>query len=313
MRIDVHAHVWSKEYLDMLAGFGNTATAVHRGLGAGSGDPELDARFALMESAGIDLQVLSAPPASPHFAREADAVTAARWINDEYAELVGRFPSRFRAFASLPFPHTDAALTELTRALDTLGMAGATVTTSVLGRSLDDPAFLPIYAELDRRGSVLYVHPAGAGAESSLIGSNMTWAVGAPIEDTVAIMHLVLAGIPSRFPNMKILTSHLGGALPMLVSRVDRQNGWEAPETPETPSLALRRMWFDTVGHGHVPALRAAASSLGADRLVLGTDFPYQTGDAFREAVSYVEQSGLPTADTKAILDTTAAELLGLE
>jgi aminocarboxymuconate-semialdehyde decarboxylase len=266
-----------------------------------------------MDSAGISLQVLSTPPASPHFAKEADAVTAARWVNDSYAGLVDRFPSRFKAFASLPFPHTDAALTELTHALDTLGMAGVTISTSVLGRSLNDPAFLPIYSELDRRGSVLYVHPAGAGAESSLIGSDMTWAIGAPIEDTVAIMHLVVAGIPSRFPRMKILTSHLGGALPMLVERVDRQNGWEAPETPEKPSLALRRLWFDTVGHGSIPALQAAAATLGADRLVLGTDFPYQSGDAFREAVTYVEKSGLPGADISGILDTTAVDLLGLE
>ena len=119
-----------------------------------------------MESAGIDMQVLSATPASPHFADEADAVRAARAVNDEYADLVRRFPDRFHAFASLPFPHTDAALAEMDRALGELGMLGVAVTTSVLGRSVADPALLPVYAELDRRGAVLYVHPAGAGAGS---------------------------------------------------------------------------------------------------------------------------------------------------
>lgn len=312
MRIDVHAHLWSQAYLDLLERFGNTATGVHRGLGAGPTEQELEDRFALMASAGIDLQVLSATPASPHFAVQTDAVQAARAVNDEYAELVRRFPERFRAFAALPLPHTDAALDELDRALGELGMLGAAVTTSVLGRSVADPAFWPVYAELDRRAAVLYVHPEGAGAYSPLIGPTMTWEIGAPIEDTVGITHLIQAGIPSRFPHLKIVTSHLAGALPMLLERMDRQYGWEAPDTPEKPSVAAGRMWFDTVGHNHTPALRAAAETFGADRLVLGTDFPYQASDAFREAVTYVQRAGLPDRDVSAVLDTTAAELLGL-
>jgi aminocarboxymuconate-semialdehyde decarboxylase len=312
MRIDVHAHLWSEEYLNLLARYGYERTAAHRGLGAGTNDGELDARFALMASAGIDLQVLSATPAAPHFTDAAHAVEAARRGNDEYAELVRRHPDRFRAFASLPLPHTDAALAELTRALDDLGMLGAAITTSTLGRSPADPIFDPIYAELDRRGSVLYVHPAGVAAESPLIGSNMRWSTGAPIEDTIAIMNLILAGVPSRYPNMKIIASHLGGAVPMLLHRADRQYRWESPDTPEAPSAAVRRMWFDTVAHDHTPALRAAADSFGADRLVLGTDFPYQAGDEFGQAVSYVEHAGLPNDDVTGILDRTAAQMLGL-
>jgi predicted TIM-barrel fold metal-dependent hydrolase len=310
MRVDVHAHLWSDEYLDLLAEHGYPAADVHRGLGAGTSGAELEARFELMSSAGIDLQVLSTPPGSPHFATEADAVDVAQRVNDEYAEVIRRYPDKFRAFASLPFPHTDAALTELTRAIDDLGMLGAAITTSVLGRSVDDPAMLPVYAELDRRGSVLYVHPAGAGAGSPLINNHLTWSIGAPIEDTVAVMHLILAGIPSRFPNMKIIASHLGGALPMVLERVDRQVTWEAPDTPEKPSVAARRMWFDTVAHDHVPALRAAVESLGADRFVLGTDFPYQGGEAFRQAVTYVQRAELSAEDTAAILDRNAAGIL---
>lgn len=313
MRIDVHAHLWSEEYLQLLEGLGSTEAPFHHGLGAGVTSEELDQRFALMEKAGIDLQVLSTPPASPHFEHAADAVRAARWVNDEYAELVRQHPDRFRAFATLPLPHTDSSLNELSRALDELGMLGAAITTDVLGKSLDDPAFLPLYEELDRRGSVLYVHPAGTGAQSTLIGSTMTWSIGAPIEDTVALTHLILAGIPSRYPNLKILGSHLGGALPMVLERMDRQQVWESPDTPEKPSLAAGRMWFDTVAHDHVPALRAAVDTLGADHLVLGTDFPYQAGDAFQQAVTYVERAALPAAQTTAILDTNAVALLGLK
>src|SRR5262249_8691671 len=157
---------------------------------------------------------------------------------DEYAALTRRFPDRFRAFAALPLPHTEAALAELARALDQLDMVGAAVTTSVAGRSLADPALHPGYAELNRRKTVLYIHPAGRCADSPLInGHRIVWSVGAPIEDTIAIMHLVIAGVPSRYPDMKIIASHLGGLLPMVVGRVDDQIGFEAPDTPEKPSL----------------------------------------------------------------------------
>jgi aminocarboxymuconate-semialdehyde decarboxylase len=264
-----------------------------------------------MDAAGVHLQVLSVTPVSPHLADKAAAVRAARAVNDEYAETVAQHPDRLRAFAALPLPHTDAALTELTRALDELGMVGAAVTTSILGRGLGDPAFEPIYQELNRRGRVLYVHPAGVGAGSELIaGHNLTWSIGAPIEDTVAIMHLILAGIPSRYPNMKIITAHLGGALPMLLNRTDHQVPWEAPGTPELPSVAAHRLWFDTVGHDHAPALRAAVDTFGADRLVLGTDFPYQAGAEYQAAIDYIGRT-VSAPEAGAILDTNAAELFG--
>jgi 6-methylsalicylate decarboxylase len=312
MRIDVHAHLWSERYLDLLARLGNDRTAVHHGLGAGDTDEELRRRFELMDGAGIQMQVLSVTPASPHLQRQADAVEAACMANDEYAALTRRFPDRFGAFAALPLPHTESALAELRRALDQLGMVGAAVTTSVAGRSLADPAFHPVYAELNRRKSVLCIHPAGCGADSPLInGHRIVWSVGAPIEDTIAIMHLVIAGIPSRYPDMKIIASHLGGLVPMVVGRVDDQIDFEAPDTPEKPSLAFRRLWYDTVGHNHLPALRAAAEALGADRLLLGTDFPYQPGELFYAAVDYVRRAGLSEGDAEAILDRNAAALFG--
>jgi 6-methylsalicylate decarboxylase len=123
---------------------------------------------------------------------------------------------------------------------------------------------------------------------------------------------LITHGIPSRFPNIKIINSHLGGALPMLLQRADNQYQWEAPNTPERPSEAARRMWYDTVGHGHAPALRCAVESFGADRLVLGTDFPYEAGDIFVRAVDYIRDSGLNEDDAQAILERNAMALLHL-
>lgn len=197
MRIDVHAHYWSDEYLDLLAGFGKQDTATQRGLGAGGGR-ELTGRLALMDAAGVDMQILSAAPQLPHFADEASAVRAARFVNDEYAAVISVHPDRFRAFAALPLPHVDAAVAELTRAMDELGMVGATINTSILGRSPADDAWAPIFEALDRRAAALYVHPAGCGAGSPLISPyNLTWMIGAPIEDTVAILHLITREVPA--------------------------------------------------------------------------------------------------------------------
>lgn len=309
----MHAHLWTAGYLDRLECLGKTDTGTQRGIGADATAADLDRRFALMDRAGIDLQVLSVAPQSPHLAGESDAVALAGAANESYAELVARFPGRFRIFAALPLPHIDAALRELTRAFEDLGAVGAGVTTTVLGRTLADPLFHPLYEELDRRGAVLYIHPAGEGAASPLITEHaMTWMVGAPVEDTVAVMHLILAGIPARYPRMRVLASHLGGALPLLPRRLDDHLAFESPRTPERPSAAARRLWYDTVSHAHPPALAAAAASFGADRLVLGTDFPYEDGEVFLRAVDHIAASGLTPEEATMILDTNAANLLGL-
>ena len=214
--------------------------------------------------------------------------------------------------AALPMPHRQESLGEMGRALDQLRMAGVAMNTTVLGRALVEPDYEPVFAELNSRGAVLYLHPAGNGACSPLIGNyHLTWMVGVPVEDTISVMHLITHGIPARYPNIKIINSHLGGALPMLLQRADDQYGWEAPDTPELPSVAARRMWYDTVGHGHVPALRCAIDSLGADRLLLGTDFPYENGDVFVRAVDYIKDPQIDASAARAILDQNASALLG--
>jgi 6-methylsalicylate decarboxylase len=97
----------------------------------------------------------------------------------------------------------------------------------------------------------------------------------------------------------------------MLLQRADDQYQWEAPDTPERPSIAARRMWYDSVGHGHVPALRCAIDSFGADRLVLGTDFPYEAGDVFVRAIDYITDPQISSRDANAILESNATALFG--
>jgi 6-methylsalicylate decarboxylase len=312
MRIDVHAHYWTDGYLDMLVDLGRSDTATQRGIGAGGGT-ELDARLRLMDRAGIDIQVLSAAPQLPYGDDADRTATAARYVNDEYAALVSSHPDRFRAFAATPMPHIDAAFAEISRAIDELGMVGVTMNTSILDRAITDPQFEPVFAELDRRGAILYLHPVGNGASSPLVSDHhITWMVGAPFEDTIAAMQLITAGYLQRFPNVRIICSHLGGALPMIPLRADDHVAWEAPDTPEKPSLAVRRMWYDTVSHCHAPALRCAIESFGFERILLGTDFPYEDGDTFVRAVAYIDDAASSPAQALAIRETNAMALLGI-
>jgi len=155
--------------------------------------------------------VLSAAPQLPYGDDEARTAAAARYVNDEYAALVSTHPDRFRAFAATRMPHIDAALTEISRAIDELGMVGLTMNTSILDRAITDPEFEPVFAELDRRGAILYLHPVGNGACSPLVSEHhITWMVGAPFEDTIAAMQLITSGHLQKYPAVKIICSHLG-------------------------------------------------------------------------------------------------------
>src|ERR1700677_3314487 len=135
MRIDVHAHYWTDDYPDLLAGLGRTDTAAQRGLGAGGGE-ELEDRLQLMQRAGVDLQILSAAPQMPYAQDRDKAVAAARFVNDQYAGLVEQHPDHFRAFAAIPLPHVDESIAELGRALDELHMVGVAMNTTVLDHAL---------------------------------------------------------------------------------------------------------------------------------------------------------------------------------
>lgn len=312
IRIDIHAHLWTDDYLDLCQSYGNVDTGTQRNKGAGMGQAEIDKRFSLMEANGVEMQILSICPQAPDFANKEHAVTAAKKANDLYAEAVSRWPKKFKAFAAVPLPHVDESLKELERALDQLKFVGATTTTFPGNHSPADPSFAPFYEEMNRRGTVLYIHPSGNGIDSPfVIPYNLRWIVGAPIEDTVSIMHLIEAGIPQKYSKLKIVNSHLGGMLPMVYQRLDNISKWEHP-LPELPSITAKRMWYCSVGHGHPPALRAAVDSMGADRICLGTDYPYEGGELFDHAIQYVSHSGLKPEDAEKILDHNAAYVLGL-
>jgi predicted TIM-barrel fold metal-dependent hydrolase len=312
MRIDVHAHYFSGEYLDLLdrsGGVESTTSPGRRCLWP-SPSADIEARFDAMDRAGITLQILSISGVAPYFHDKAVAVTGARLANDNYAELVRTHPGRFAAFATLPMPHVDEALEELRRALDELGAVGVTLSTSVLGMSLADPRFAPIFEELNRRGAVLFIHPAGVACHSpDIMSSGLQWPLGAPFEDTLCAIQLIQAGFPTRYPRMKTILPHLGGTLPMLVHRLDELSRRHVSIELNMYD-AVRHFWYDTV-NGFPPALRLACDAFGTDRILFGTDYPFWRDEAHQLAMTYLHEIGLSDAEKTAIFEGNARGLFG--
>jgi len=311
MRIDVHAHYYPLELINLFDRLNGPLNAIPSALWTDQEQHEIGLRLGLMDAAGVAIQVLSVSSLFPYFASEADAVNAARISNDLYAELIGRFPHRFRAFAALPLPHIEASLKELARTLDELGMAGVTVGVTVMGKSIADSVFEPLYAELNRRAAVLFMHPDGSACPSLVRNHRLTWPIGAPFEDTLFALHLIQKTIPIRYPKIRFIVPHLGGMLPMILPRLDNQAQMFMPPDCERPSVTARRLWYDTVGHGSIAALRCACAGFGAERLLLGSDYPYQNHELYKRAITYVLDA-LSKDDAELILDRNAAALLNL-
>jgi predicted TIM-barrel fold metal-dependent hydrolase len=312
--IDIHAHYFRTEYLDRIDALPGTHPTLfmRRKNRVSNGPEEVEAQLRLMDRAGIDLQVLSISNHFPYFPAETDAVSMARLANDLYAELVRQYPRRFAAFACTPLPHIQASIDEMHRALDELGMLGVTAGTTVLGKSIADPAFEAFWAELDRRKSVLFLHPVGGSAGSQMIeASKLTWPIGAPLEDTVCLLQLMQAEIAQRFPNVKVIVPHLGGFAPFLMARLDELQDRFLSTSATAPSIQVKGFWYDTV-NAHPSALRCTRDTVGADRLLMGTDYPFWVGDAFILAVDYVRQSGLSADETDEILGENAEKILKL-
>lgn len=315
MRIDVHAHYYPPALYDLLARVAGVqrsrGTQLTRGF---SLHIPLDEQLELMTVAGIDCMVLSLGNTPPYFEDRGVAASVALGANDLYVDLHMRHPSRFHAFVGLPLPHVDAALHELDRALTLPGVVGVGLGCSVLGRPLDEPAFDPLFEELNRRGTPVFIHPVGVGGGLNSEDFGLTWMIGSRFEDTIAMARLILSGLTLRYPNIRFIIPHLGGTMALFLQRMDNvaeRQGWREQHGPDVmPSDLARQFWFDTVNEQH-SALRCACETFGAQRILLGTDWPMLPPDKLKHFVDYVAEA-LPAEDAQAILDRNAAALLGI-
>lgn len=271
-RIDVHHHVLPGFYIEAQRGAGITGTA-YRGFPEWTPGHSL----AVMEAEGIATTILSFTSPGIWFGDIAQTRDLARRCNDYLAELAETHPGRFGGFAFLPLPDVDAAIAECGRVFDELGLDGITLLTSVDERYIGHPDFEPLYAELDRRAAVVFIHPCyPPGTEAQ--GWNIPrMLIDYPFETTRVAINLIFNGVMERYPNIRFILSHSGGTLPFLAHRVsifDKATPFQ-DNYPDGALACIRRFWFDTALSGDPVPLTGLTALADPSRILFGTDYPY--------------------------------------
>ncbi len=244
-----------------------------------AGISDMDERFSLMDGSPETRQVLSLTgPFLETIAASDDAASLARMANDEVARLVDKYPDRFAAgVATLPLNNIEAALIEIDRAIDDLGLKGVQIGTDVNGRPLDSSEMMPLYEKMAARDLPVFVHPSRnrfgpdyPGEEDSKY--NLFSVIGWPHSTSMAMLRLAHGGVLERFPGIKFITHHAGGTIPYLAKRIE---GLDRGELPRPIGDYLRRFFGDTAVQGNTANLMCALAFFGADHLLFGTDFPF--------------------------------------
>ncbi|MEV8371299.1 amidohydrolase family protein [Kribbella sp. NPDC056861] len=324
--IDVHAHVIVPEVEAVVAGQpgleqhraldlrrNGAESAAISGRMVGERIPRLtqvEPRLADMDAAGVDVQVLSPSPSQYHYWADPElAMTIARSANRGVAAVVAEEPARFSGLGLVPLQHPDLCASALDDALG-LGLRGVEISSFAPGIELSDARLEPFWARAAATGAIVFLHPFGCSLDERLDRFYLSNTVGQPVENAVALSHLIFAGVLDRHPGLRIIAAHGGGYLPTFLGRSD--HAWqvrpEARGCAELPSSYLRRLWFDSLVHTP-EALRALVTAVGPDRVVLGSDHPFDMGVV--DPVARLVAAGLSDADQYAIR-TGNAELLGL-
>ena len=308
--IDIHAHLvpqglwqtvaagrdWYGTRFEADEGLGSTITAGKR---SRIGTPKVrftpEERLADMDAQRVDVQVLSIHmPLVGYHLPPAQGRQLARDVNDEIAAMTRQWPKRFAGLATLPLQDVNAAIEELDRAVNVLGLKGAELDTVVNGDNWDEPRFLPLFKAAEAMGAVLFFHPqpqhnflAQRGAQYGLANS-----IGVIVEDTLVVAILIFGGILDACPDLKVCIAHGGGLACFGMGRLD--HGWQVRTEARVhiqrpPSSYQRRLYYDCVV-GSEASLRFLIDSVGIDRVVLGSDWPFVRWDP--SPVAWLE--GLP-------------------
>src|SRR5919198_568392 len=325
--IDVHAHILSDETMRLLQAalpqLGVKHTAIDDDFGvlevAGTsyrpfprGGWDLQRRLDDMDTAEVDMQVVSNTPQTFLYGLDADVTaTASRIQNDQIAKLVDERPDRFMGLATLPMQAPERAAAELERAMRTLGLVGCQIGSNINGKNLDDAALAPFWAAADELGAFVMVHPTQVAGADRLKPYYLANLIGNPLDTTIAAACLVFGGVIERFSAIKFFMVHGGGFVPYQAGRWS--HGWNVRPEPkvhlkEPPGAAIRRLYFDTILHGK-PALEFLVATFGASHVLLGSDYPYDMGTL--ECVRQVRALSIPEADRATILGGLALKLLG--
>jgi len=321
--IDIHAHYYSESYCDLVGGEGQKfggkftcdASSFSFQTPAGGLGPlplkfiNIDERIADMDASGVDMQALSLSVPMAYWADRAfNAKLATTW-NTAASRVHVQHPSRFVVLATLPMLNPHDAIDELERAAELPGVRGVYMGTNINNRDLDDPLFEPTFARIEQLGLPVFLHPQQTVGGARLNDFYLSNLLGNPFDTAIAGSHLILGGVMDRHPALSVTLPHAGGALPILMGRIDA--GWTVrPETrrlAQKPSSYLRRFNYDTVSHSG-PVLDFLIQNVGIDRLVLGSDYCFDMG--YEQPVAFLDRLALSHDQKHLVLAGNAARLL---
>jgi aminocarboxymuconate-semialdehyde decarboxylase len=273
---------------------------------------EIEDILAAQAEAGVD-RVLLCPwvPLLYYEAEPDEGLRRARIQNDALAGLVRARPERVAALGALPLQDPELAATELRSLMDGGVLKGVEVAASVRGVFLGDDRFEPFWLAAEATGALVFVHPTTRGFDSPAFQDHYLWnTVGNPLETATTAAHMVVAGVMERHPGLRVLLAHGGGALMAVRGRMRHAHGFQPQARSrlhESPEDSIRRFHFDTLTHDEA-LLRELIEYAGAERVLLGSDYPFDMGDA--RHVETVRELGLAPDVEDAILGGNAERML---
>lgn len=306
--IDVHHHILPPVYM---------AEARHRIVAQGQGylpAPVLEwtpeHSLAELDQNGVATAIVSISTPGVSFGNVQAARTLARQCNEYMARLIANHRHRFGGFAVVPLPDTDGTLREMAYALDVLHADGIGLMTSYGDTWLGDPAYVPVFEELNRRKAVVYVHPTGPNCCRQLIPHVPYVMTELPHDTTRAVTSLLFSGSFARFRDIRFIFSHAGGTLPMVAGRIARQGRAIkelAEKIPEGVDVELKRLYYEIAGSANRPAISALTNLVPMSQILFGSDYPW---GRTRATLDGLNSLGLSAVDLRAIGQENALTLL---
>lgn len=315
--IDMHAHLLVPEVWPLLEPYPQAETDI----GAFIRSPiavqltSIESRLATMERQGIDVQVISLHFQHQHDWADRDLASAyVKLLNEKVAEQVAAYPDRLVGLGVVALQHPDLAAQQVEYQMRELGLKGVMMTTVIGNEEISADRFAPFWSKCEDLGAIVFVHPEGftGGGERFAGDGQLGNTIGMPLDTSVALSHMIFSGFLDRHSRAKIVLSHGGGFLPSYIGRADNchTRSPACRTMAKAPSAYLRDLYYDSLVYSP-ENLRNLIGQVGADRIVLGTDYPFPIAsqDPVGDALAV---TGLPDAELEAILSGTALKLLGM-
>ena len=324
--VDVHTHMLNEGFLKLLRKHGRHYK-VKKVVGGQTGifkdgAPfmtlmpgmfDYDLRIRAMDAAGVDLAIVTLTSPNVYWGSAQTSLSASKIMNDDMAARQKQYAGRIRFMCSLPWQHPRLALAELKRACDLLGAVGVMVLANIDGVSLTHRKFAPIWKEIDKRALPVLVHPTAppGTAELDVMRYNLIASVGFMFDTSLAVARMIFDGFFERYPKLKLIASHGGGALPYIAGRLDIcfDNMPACREKiSRRPSTYLSRIYYDSVVFQQ-ESLELALKVGGDANLLYGSDYPHNIGD-MKGCLARVD--ALPPAQRDAVRGGNAMRIFGL-